>query len=87
MLPKRTLNMALLLALVTGTVALGLARSEPVSGQDDADTEAKIANAMSAAPSSIADDATILDNALDAEWEIRRAARRQQRLVLLARRP
>jgi hypothetical protein len=65
MLPKRTLNVALLLALVAGTIALGLARPGPVTGQDDADTEAKIANAMSAAPSSISDNATILDNVLD----------------------
>ncbi len=67
MLPKRTLHMALLLALLTGTVAFGLARSQPVAGQDDADTEAKIESAMSAAPSSIAEHATILDNQLDAE--------------------
>ena len=54
-----------LLALVAGTVAFGLTRSQPVAGQDDADAEAKIANAMSAAPSTIADNATILDNKLD----------------------
>jgi hypothetical protein len=65
MLLKRTLNVALLLVLVTGTVAFGLARSESVAGQDDADAEAKIENAMSAAPSSIAENATILDNEFD----------------------
>jgi hypothetical protein len=65
MLPKRTLNVALLLVLMMGTAAVGLTRSEPVAGQDDADTAAKIANAMSAAPSTIADHATILDNTLD----------------------
>ena len=64
MLLKRTLNVALLLVLVTGTVAFGLARSA-VAGQDDADTAAKIANAMSAAPSTVAANATILDNELD----------------------
>ena len=53
MLRKRMLNVALLLVLVTGTVAFGLARSAPVAGQDDADTQAKIENAMSAAPSSV----------------------------------
>ena len=65
MLRKRTLNVALL--VVTGTVAFGLARSAPVAGQDDADTAAKIENAMSAAPSTISADATILDNELDAD--------------------
>jgi hypothetical protein len=67
MLPKRTLNVALFLVLVTGTVAIGLARSGPVAGQDDADAEAKIASAMSAAPATIADNATILDNELDGD--------------------
>lgn len=67
MLPKRTLNVALLLVLIAGTAAVGLTRSAPVAGQGDADAAAKIESAMSAAPSSIADNATILDNALDAE--------------------
>ncbi len=65
MLPKSTRNVALLLVLVTGTAAVGLAPSAPVAGQDDAGAEAKIENAMSAAPAAIADDATILDNELD----------------------
>jgi hypothetical protein len=74
MLPKRTLNVALLLVLAVGTIAFGLVRSEPVSsqdasspvaGQDGADAAAKIADAMSAAPPSVADNATILDNVLD----------------------
>ena len=65
MLLKRTLNVALLLVLVTGIVALWLARSAPVASQDDADVAAKIENARSAAPSSISANATILDNALD----------------------
>jgi len=71
MLPKRTLNVALLLVLLAATIALGLARSAPVAGQDagspvaDPDTAAKIENAMSAAPSSIAEAATVLDNELD----------------------
>ncbi len=66
MLPKRTRNVALFLALVAGTIAVGLSRAEPVAGQDAADAEAKIANAMSAAPPAIAENATILDNELDA---------------------
>lgn len=76
MLLKRTLNVALLLVLVAGTVAFGLARSEPggiefghqiaaAASQDDADAEAKIEIAMSAAPSAISENATIFDNELD----------------------
>jgi hypothetical protein len=63
MRPKHARHLALLLFLLIGTVAFGLARSTPVAGQDDA--AAKIANAMSAAPSSISAEATILDNELD----------------------
>jgi hypothetical protein len=72
MLSKRTLNVALLLLLVAGTVAVALARSARVAGQDDAspsagqDAAAKIESAMSAAPATIAENATILDNELDA---------------------
>jgi hypothetical protein len=65
MLPKGTPIAALLLVLATGTVAVGLARSAPAAGQDDADAQAKIANAMSAAPSAVSEHATILDNAFD----------------------
>jgi hypothetical protein len=61
MLLKRTLNVALLLVLVTGTVSFGLARAS----QDDADTAVKITNAMSAAPSTVSANATILDNEMD----------------------
>jgi hypothetical protein len=66
MLPKRTLIVALLLVLVTGTVAFGLVRSAPVAGQDDADAQAKIEDATRAAPSSISAQATILDYEMDA---------------------
>lgn len=71
MLPKRTLNVTLMLVLLAATIALGLARSTPVAGQDAGsptagqDAAVKIENAMVAAPSSIADAATILDNELD----------------------
>src|SRR5687767_2339607 len=65
MLRNRTLQVALLFVLGTGTIAVGLARSEPVAGQDDADAQAKIENAMSAAPPAIADQATIVDFAMD----------------------
>jgi hypothetical protein len=62
MLKKRTWNLALLV-VGFGTLVLGLVRAVPVAGQDD--TQTKIDNAMSAAPASIADHATILDNAVD----------------------
>jgi hypothetical protein len=65
MLSKRTGNVAQFLALAMGILAFGLAHSAPVAGQDDADAAAKIANATSAAPPSLAANATILDNALD----------------------
>jgi len=65
MLRKRTLKMTLLLVGGIATIAVGLTQSVPVAGQDDADTQAKIADAMRAAPSSLADKATILDNAMD----------------------
>jgi hypothetical protein len=65
MLLKRTLNVTLLTVLMTGTVAFGLARSAPVARQADADTKAKIENAMSAGLSSVSAKATILDNAFD----------------------
>ena len=64
MLPKGTLKGTLLL-VVAGTLAFGLARSAPVAGQDDADAAAKIEDAMSAAPSSISEEATILDYEMD----------------------
>ena len=65
MLLKSTRNVALLVAVMIGSVALGLARSAPVASQDDADVAAKIENAMSAAPSPVSANATILDNAMD----------------------
>lgn len=65
MQPTRTLTVALLLMSVAGTVAFGLAHSTPVASQDDADAQAKIENAMSAAPSSISANATILDYEMD----------------------
>jgi hypothetical protein len=57
--------MALLLMLVIGTLTVGLVHAAPVAGQDDADTQAQIDSAMSAAPSTISADATILANELD----------------------
>jgi hypothetical protein len=57
--------MALLLVVGIATIAVGLAQSVPVAGQDDADTQAKIEEAMSAAPSTVSANATILDNAMD----------------------
>jgi hypothetical protein len=65
MLRKRTLNMALLLVVGIATIAVGLTHAVPVAGQDDADTEAQIESAMSAAPSTVAENATILGNEMD----------------------
>src|SRR5688572_240757 len=65
MLRKSTRNVALLWVLVIGAIAVGLAHSAPVASQDDA--EAKIESAMSAAPAALAENATILDNELDAD--------------------
>jgi hypothetical protein len=55
----------LVLVLGTGMILFGLARSTPVASQDDSEVQAKIESAMSAAPSSIAADATIMDNVMD----------------------
>jgi hypothetical protein len=67
--------LALLLVVLLGSITLGVARSGPVAGQDTAspaagqDAAAKIENAMSAAPMSVSEEATILDNELDANGE------------------
>ena len=55
----------MLLVVVAGTVAFGLASSAPVASQDDADAAARIESAMSAAPSAISKNETILDYELD----------------------
>lgn len=62
---KTTRPLALLAVLVIGSLAVGLAGSAPVAGQDDADAQVKIDNAMSAALPAIAAGATILDNEVD----------------------
>lgn len=61
MLLNRTLKMVLLLVVGIATIVVGLARSAPVASQDDANTEATIESAMSAAPASIAENAAIMD--------------------------
>ena len=63
MLLKRTWHVVSLLVLLAGMVAVGLAHAAPAAGQDDAD--AKIAEAMSAAPESIGKEATIYDLNVD----------------------
>lgn len=65
MLRNRMLNGMLFVGLLLGLVAFGMARSEPIAGQDDADVEAKIASAMSAGLPTFTENATILDNELD----------------------
>ena len=64
-LQKSTRNMALLVAVVVGTVAVGLARAAPVASQQDANAQVKIAVAMRAGPSTISKNATILDYEMD----------------------
>jgi hypothetical protein len=66
MLSKRFLGVVLLM-MVIGTIGFGLVQVAPVASQDSADAEVKIENAMSAAPSSVSANATILDNELDAD--------------------
>ncbi len=61
MLLNRTLKMVLLLVVGIATIAVGLTHSVPVAGQDDAETQARTESAMSAAPASIAENATIMD--------------------------
>jgi len=63
MLRKRPGNLISLLVLLVGMVAIGITQAAPASGQDDAD--AKIEQAMSAAPPSIGSDATIYDLEVD----------------------
>jgi hypothetical protein len=65
MLPTRMLKMALLLVVGIATIAFALARSELAAGQATPDAQAKIADAMRAGPSAIAENATILDYAMD----------------------
>jgi hypothetical protein len=65
MLRKKMRNVALLVVLVIGAVGVGLARSAPAASQDDADAQAKIADAMRAGPSSLSKHATILDWDMD----------------------
>jgi hypothetical protein len=63
MLLKRTCHGVSLLVLLAGMLAVGLAHSAPAAGQDDAD--AKIEQAMSAAPPSVGKAATIYDLNVD----------------------
>jgi hypothetical protein len=58
---KSIRSATLLVAVVIGTIAFGLTRPALIAGQDDPDVAAKIENAMSAAPSAISENATILD--------------------------
>jgi hypothetical protein len=56
----------MLLALMAGTVGVGLVRSAPVAGRQDADAQTKIEDAMRAGPSSVSEKAAILDYEMDA---------------------
>jgi len=57
-------NVALLPVLVIGTLAVGLVHAAPAAGQDE-NTQAQIESAMSAAPSTVSANATILANETD----------------------
>lgn len=63
MLRKHLGNLISLLFLLVSMLAVGLTHAAPASGQDDADT--KIEQAMSAAPPSVGQDATIYDLNVD----------------------
>ncbi|MBL8128579.1 MAG: hypothetical protein JNM64_13145 [Chloroflexia bacterium] len=65
MMARTPRNLALALAVAAGLVTLGAAHAVPAAGQDDADTEAKIAVALSAAPATVSADATIYDRNVD----------------------
>jgi hypothetical protein len=65
MIMHRTRNLALLLGVGLSALTLGLAHVAPAAGQDDADSEAKIAMAMSAAPATVSAEATIYDLVVD----------------------
>lgn len=62
---KHTRPLFLVAVLGLGLVIAGLSRAAPAAGQDDGDARIKIASAMSAGPTAIARDATILDGMLD----------------------
>ena len=65
MMARTPRNLALVLTVAVGIATLGAAHADPAAGQDDADTEAKIASAISAAPTTVSGTATILDFAMD----------------------
>ena len=65
MMRRHLRHLALGLTMTAGMVTLGLAYTAPVAGQDNADTDTKIASAVSAAPASISETATILDYVMD----------------------
>lgn len=62
---KQTRTVFLVAVLGLGLVMSGLSRSAPAAGQDTGDVQARIMSAMSAGPTAIARDATILDGTLD----------------------
>ena len=64
-MPRNRSLKGVLLVVVIGTLAVGLARSAPAASQQDADAQAKIEDAMRAGPSTISKNATILDYEMD----------------------
>jgi len=59
--------MTLLLAVGIATITVGLTQAVPVAGQDDAERQTQIENAMAAGPDSITANATIMGNEMDTE--------------------
>ncbi|MFN8662928.1 MAG: hypothetical protein U0075_13625 [Thermomicrobiales bacterium] len=76
---RRLRHLALGLTMTAGLGTLGAAHPFSAAGQDDA--ASKIASALSAAPASISETATILDYTMDEAGKFT-VLREQQRLVL-----
>lgn len=65
MLLTRSLKMVLLVGGGITAITVGLLRPDPAASHDDAETQAKIASAMAAGPTSISTEATLYDNNVD----------------------
>jgi hypothetical protein len=65
-MPRLLSSFSLLALLLIAVLPTAHAQESATPAASQADTQVKIANAMSAAPSDVAEHATILDNALDA---------------------
>src|SRR4051812_10611695 len=66
-MPRLLSSFLLLALLLVAVLPAAQAQESATPAASEADTQVKIANAMSAAPSTVSANATILDNALDAD--------------------